>query len=127
MRSKQGYYSPAERWGEHNLEFYRDVYRHNGIIGCGVKDALGKLEFFERFDPSVPHDRTVAHALDVYLLQEARHDIRRTNKGTFLLMDWNPLFGKKKVLSLDLGVLLEEMSIGAALPEGIVKYIDLSF
>lgn len=84
-----GFYSPCEVYADN-----RDIYRSRFALPSGaIRENIARinLEFLERFNPRIPHERRIAHTIEIYEIVE--YNVRKRRKTVSQPF---PLSSKKK-------------------------------
>lgn len=96
-----GFFAPHERWTD-NSAFYEDILRRKE--GGILEDvAHTNLALYDRFPPSEPHNRLVAHTISVYEIP----DVRWVPHGKKLLV---PIGSLEHKVTVDMGNVLVQMA-----------------
>lgn len=66
MATFHGVISLQEVWGDHQIDSLRNQLSNPGYFGISEDAIKARLRFYERFPPSVPHDRVFGHIVNVY-------------------------------------------------------------
>jgi len=105
-------FSPQERWNGDDVDFYKDIVRRGGSRDVSVSEARVHLQFYEIFDPRVPHDRTIAQVVKVGVLK----DPKWSKSGRLILPIIEPLdppSALEKQVETDFGDMARKISEGS--------------
>lgn len=112
-----GFFNKSERWADNRQEYERWLDRSNiHSTNMDKKHAREMLKLYERFPPQQPHDRLVAHRVDVYRVknptwrQKSQLDV--------------PFGELETILTIDLGKELQK-DLVEAVPEVVQKNVLL--
>lgn len=116
MKNSLGYlsvFSPNELWGQDKADYCRDLIKSSKNIDA-LENAKEKLELYKRFDPAIPHDRTVAQRVTMSFLKNPKW----LRKGKLIVADVDLSRadeGLEEKLEIDFGEKAKQISQGVPL------------